>query len=528
MRSLSIFFCLVIVLTLTAISDAQTTFTNNTAIPIADGSDATGSGVGSPYPSAITVSGLTGTVTDVNVSINSLTHSYPDDVGFMLVAPNGAFMAIQTDIGGRTSVTNVTYTFDDQAASEVPDAGPLTAGTFRPTSIADDDFFPQTGTAPPPQDCQPTGSGECPQASPAGSATLNGTFGGINPNGTWKLYAIDCCEGDTGTVNGGWSLSITTSTGGTISKAPLDFNGDNRTDWVVVRNTGGGASGQVNWFVAINGGVPLASQAWGIASDYFLPADFDGDGKADYVVWRPGAQGQFFILSSQTFTFRVDPFGTTGDDPTVIGDYNGDRITDVAVYRRGPTPGTPATWFYRTAPNTNFVAVNFGQSNGNTCGSTGDQSCGDYPAPGDYDGDGKNDFVVQRDDGAGRGVFYKLLTTNVFTAEVFGNATDAIVPGDYDGDGKTDIATVRSNGTNLVWSYEPSGTPGSTVVSDTWGVASTDFPTQGDYNGDGRTDYAIWRSTTGVFYVFTTGSRSIFTQTWGTPDDYPVANFNVH
>jgi subtilisin-like proprotein convertase family protein len=526
MRSLSILFCLAFVLGLTTAGIAQQTFTNGAAIPIGDGSAQT-SGLGNPYPSTITVAGVAGTVTDVNVRINSLTHTFPADVGLMLVAPNGAFMVLQTDAGGGADISNVTYTLDDQAGGLIPDAGPITATSYKPTSINDDDFFPIAGGTPPPADCQPSGSGECPQAAPAGTTTLNSKFGGINPNGTWRLYVIDCCADDLGTINGGWSLIITTTgNGGTNAIAPVDFNGDHRTDWVVVRNTGGGTAGQITWYVATTTG-SINIQPWGIATDFFVPADYDGGGASDYAIWRPGAQGRFYILHSENFTIRIDDFGTTGDDPTVVGDYNGDRAADVAVFRRSPTAGTPATWFYRPGASAGFVSVQFGQSNGNTCGA-GSDSCGDFPAPGDYDGDGKNDFVIQRNNGSGQGIFFKLLTTNVFTSEVFGNATDAVVPGDYDGDGKTDLATVRAEGTGLVWRYEPSGTAGSTVVSENWGAAATDFPTQGDYNGDGRTDPAIWRATTGQFFVITSGNRNIFIQNWGAPDDYPVANFNTH
>src|SRR6476620_4296246 len=106
MRILSLAFCLSLLLLLTVASDAQTTFTNATAIPIADGDSSLGPGVGNPYPSTIAVSGLSGTVTDVNVRINGLTHTFPDDVGFLLVAPNGARMVIQTDAGGGGVVAN--------------------------------------------------------------------------------------------------------------------------------------------------------------------------------------------------------------------------------------------------------------------------------------------------------------------------------------------------------------------------------------------------------------------------------------
>ena len=39
----------------------------------------------------------------------------------------------------------------------------------------------------------------------------------------------------------------------TPADAAGDFDGDGKTDYVVARNTGGGASGQLTWFWGING-----------------------------------------------------------------------------------------------------------------------------------------------------------------------------------------------------------------------------------------------------------------------------------
>ena len=48
-----------------------------------------GDGVASPYPLPISVSGLTGTVTDVNLVLPGLTHSGPGDLDVLLVGPGG-------------------------------------------------------------------------------------------------------------------------------------------------------------------------------------------------------------------------------------------------------------------------------------------------------------------------------------------------------------------------------------------------------------------------------------------------------
>ncbi len=287
----------------------------------------------------------------------------------------------------------------------------------------------------------------------------------------------------------------------------VDINGDGRTDFVVVRSTGG-AGTQSTWLTSLSGGNPTSQREWGINGDLLVPGDYDGDGKDDVAVFR-ASNGTFYVIESATLTIRVDQFGQAGDNPRVVGDYNGDGRDDLSLYRAG----TQSTWFYKTSPNSLLTAVDWGQT-------------GDSPAPGDYDGDGKADFVVQRADGA-NGRFWIRSATGAISSELFGLATDDVVPGDYDGDGRTDLATVRTTGGFYVWDFEPSGTAGSTVVSDTWGVPG-DLTTQGDYDGDGKTDYSIWRpGTPATFYMMTVGTRLITTKDWGQTGDLPAARYNT-
>jgi hypothetical protein len=356
----------------------------------------------------------------------------------------------------------------------------------------------------------------------AGTETINAAEMGTLPLNTPLYLFIDSFYASGALSNGGYTVriqDITIPGGGpppVISDAPVDMNGDGKTDYVVVRNTTGGPSGETTWYTLLRDGAPTQPTAWGIASDFFVPADYDADGKSDIAVWRPGASGTaaFYILNSATSTIRVDTFGQTGDDPTVVADYNNDDRDDVAVYREGATAGDQSVWYVKTS--TNFYSANWGLN-------------GDFPAPGDYDGDGRSDMVVQRPSGS-ISQFYKWLSSNGSqSVENFGSSTAAVVPGDYDDDGKTDVAVIDDQGGTMVWSYEPSSLPGITVVSDTWGFTATDIPVQGDYTGDGATDYAIWRPSTGEFWVMTSGTRNISKATWGVgATDYPVANYNVH
>ena len=168
----------------------QQTFTNNTRInaPVIGNT----SGVGSPYPSNINVSGVLGSVTKVTVTLTSFSHTFPDDLDILLVGPTGAKMLLMSDTGGSLDINNITLTFDDAAAGNLPDSTQMSTGTFRPTNIGAGDVFP----APAP-------------AAPYGS-TLAG-FNGLNPNGTWSLYVVDDTSGDSGAIANGWSLTIQTA-----------------------------------------------------------------------------------------------------------------------------------------------------------------------------------------------------------------------------------------------------------------------------------------------------------------------------
>ena len=130
---------------------------------------------------------------------------------------------------------------------------------------------------------------------------------------------------------------------------------------------------------------------------------------------RGGAQSTFYYRGSMgnplgNITFV--PWGITGDKP-VVGDYDGDGVTDAAIYRSN-------TWWIRNSSNGQVSAVNFGLQN-------------DTLVPADYDGDGKTDIAVFRD-----GIWYLLRSAQGFAAFQFGIAGDIPTPADYDGDGRAD------------------------------------------------------------------------------------------
>ena len=204
---------------LTAVDPAAAAVHSNTA-PISIPGDCDEGGIATPYFTDIVVSGETGAVADVNVTLHNLGHSYPTDIDVLLVAPGDGTdnLLVLSDAFFSAPPTDATLTFDDSAATGVSDT--WASGSYQPSDgTSYQDYFPP------------------PAPALSSHTTLAAAFNGLDPNGTWRLYVSDgFCLADGGSIAGGWSLDFTTGPSVTIEQAaaqsdptlvtPINFTAD--------------------------------------------------------------------------------------------------------------------------------------------------------------------------------------------------------------------------------------------------------------------------------------------------------------
>jgi len=214
--------------------------------------------------------------------------------------------------------------------------------------------------------------------------------------------------------------------------------------------------------------------------------DFDGDRISDEAIYRPGTGTWWYSASTANGEARASQFGLS-TDKVVAADYDGDLKTDLAIYRNGE---------WHILGSTEGYAVKlFGLAT-------------DIPQPGDYDGDGRADLAVYR---PSDGTWYLMQSTAGFAAIRFGNPTDIPQAADYDGDRRMDVAVYR-NGT---W-YIMGSTAGFSAIQ--FGLAG-DRPVPADYDGDGKADVAVYRS--GIWHILRTNGGYLASQ-FGLATDIPV------
>ena len=264
--------------------------------------------------------------------------------------------------------------------------------------------------------------------------------------------------------------------------------------------------------------------------------DFNGDRRTDLGVYRAS---NYSLYVNPSFS-GPRPFGRPVDH-IVPADYDGNGATDVALYR----PSTGLWWVQDSAGRTLYYTT-FGLPE-------------DIPVPADYDGDGKFDIAVYRPSngswyvrrssdnaihiiqfGLGRIVPFRRITTatarrilpSIGLRPAFGIYSAARIrvydrelrhrnrpDNSADFDGDGKADVAVYRPSTGVWYVSRSSDGGVGAVA--WG-GGTDIPAPGDYDGDGKSDQAIFRPADGNWWILRSGDGGVSTLNWGTNGDLPL------
>ncbi len=313
---------------------APQTFANPASVELPDVTEAA-----APYGSAISVAGVEGVISDLNVTISGITHARPSDLDLLLVSPNGRGVVIMSDIGGGAA-SNATVTFDDSASTQI---STVTSGTFKTRNNNEEgiDVFPS------PSPIRPL---------IAGNVSL-GNFNGFSPNGEWRLFVMDDEQSASGSIAGGWSIEITTvpvpPASGSVCAAPVfssgaypaginptnlavaDFDNDNKQDLAVTNQV----SNDVSILKGNGDGTFEAPTTVSAGSSPYavVAGKFNSDNNFDLAVVNSGSNNVSILLGNGNGTFGAPVNFFVGSNPISVnsGDFNNDSKTDLAVANFG-------------------------------------------------------------------------------------------------------------------------------------------------------------------------------------------------
>ncbi len=507
-------------------NDPLTVYSNTTPITINTNSGLSAPTPATVYPSTIDVSGMTGTMTRVAVTLDGVSATRISDLDFLLVSPTGAKYIFLSDAANGTPtvlIDDQIFTFSDDAAATIPNLGNPVSGKYKPTSgDASADTFPAPAPAGP--------------YSQPNAATFASVFNGANPNGTWSLYAVDDSLGNPGSVNAGWSLTITTD------GAPATFTNSNyiglhdilatSTPYGTAINVMGAPGVISNLKVTING------------ISHTNPSDID------ILLVSPNGKGLILLsdtggstdVSNVDLTFddaaptTVNTFVTGTYKPTdAAGESNGDTFPPPAPLRPYLQFNAPLSNFYGFSPNGEWrlYVVDDSQNNAGTIAGGWSLDITTAPAPptpplscsgpsfsptnfatginptnvavADFNNDTKLDLAVTNQVsndvsillGNGDGSFGTQTLVGV------GSSPYAVVAGKFNADNNWDLA-VTNSGSNNVSILLGNGNGTFSAPANYFVGSSPISIATGDFNNDAKADLAVAN-----FGGFFSGSVSI-------------------
>jgi hypothetical protein len=278
------------------------------------------------------------------------------------------------------------------------------------------------------------------------------------PAVSWVGLTVAAVKAD-GTIGATTNVRFTVTAGTGTPHVAGDATGDGRADLTVAGDVGGGRSALWRWAATATSGVFTAAQA------------------------PQGNAGVF----------------TTGQFVAASGDFDGDGLSDVATFTQS---GTNVVLSVQRSDRNRLLSSPVLRT------INGWSTTKIKPASGDFNADGKDDLLVQYDNGTGWLGYLFLATATAglpgfaseqtFTGGAHSFSMVSIAVGDFDGDGRADVYEISDlGGCNTEMRFHQTSaslTSGFGVVRYTSGAntlcwGSTKF-VAGDFNHDGKADLA--------------------------------------
>ena len=320
----------------------------------------------------------------------------------------------------------------------------------------------------------------------------------------------------------------------TIQAAPrgvlFDYFGTGRSNYVLLNEQ----NGQMRWDILRN---PVTSPPqtrsvlWGFPfpDDYAVLGDYDGDLKNDMGVWRPGdaqnPQSFFYIQrSTNPNALFAQPWGLPTDFPLQGGDFDGDGKDDFTMIRE--ENGAFAHYILPSV-GSGFRRIVFGLTS-DFAVTTG----------ADFTGDGRDEVVIYRDDSNGQTAIFAAdsVTGNMVFAQQWGTSAGYELAfggyGDYLGDSRADLVQIygKCGGCPNEGTWWIKETGGGGVRAVKFGIPlNEDFEGDSplfdsDFDGDGKLDIAVFRPENSTFYTLRSSDGQFQSQYWDGNSASPPSN----
>jgi streptogrisin C len=225
----------------------------------------------------------------------------------------------------------------------------------------------------------------------------------------------------------------------------------------------------------------------GAAPPVPLAGDWNGNLVTTVAVYRPASRNFYLrnVHASGAADVTIN-FGQAGDVP-ISGDWDGDGTDTIGVYR----PGNDTFYLRQTNDPANTATTTYGFSGG------------DYlPVVGDWNGDGTDNVGLYDPVNHVFHLANEIGATPTWLVSInLGQRGDVPVAGDWDANGVDSIGVFRPTNNTFYRKLNNSATDAGTHTPQAFGQLK-DLPLAGDWNGDRRDTVGVFRLADRRFHLY--------------------------